>query len=165
MMDINGPYFINNIRTTTTKSAVQAYQECRSLFPGTGQLRAANSSPSYSLFWANSAADRFWTASMTFTCSSGSYIGWIASNQLGAAEIFLSQTKTVGGTVCLTENAASSVVIALEGNSSVSVPASVTIPAGQRCANYTATAVGYATGMIKAKLNGFWSVVRLDIWP
>jgi hypothetical protein len=108
-----------------------------------------------------------WVARSTYTCTAGSYIGFLASHQLGASEISFAATKSIGATVCLSQNAVSNVTVALESYSTTvaRVPASVIISAGSRCANYSISIVGALDTYIHAKLNGYWISNFLRVNP
>lgn len=142
-----------------------AYQACRALYPLDGQLRATGSITVTRTTFTQVRTD--WVASRTMACFRGAYAGFLSSNDLGAYDISFSTTKSVGGTVCLTQAAVSNVIVALESYATTvaTVPASVTIPAGSRCANYVVNIVGPFDTYIHAKLNGFWISKQLSVGP
>jgi hypothetical protein len=142
-----------------------AYRDCRSKFPLDGQLRATGSINISSVTIPSVRTE--WVASRSMACFRGAYAGFLSSNDLGAYSISFSSTRSVGGTVCLTETAAANVVIQLESYSTTvaTVPASVTIPRGARCANYVVNVVGPFDTYIHAKLNGYWISKMLSVGP
>jgi hypothetical protein len=67
----------------------------------------------------------------------------------------------------LTETAITDVTVQLESYKTTvaTVPASVVIRAGSRCASYSIKIVGALDTFIHAKLYGFWLSQQLSVYP
>ncbi|MFS4460133.1 hypothetical protein [Bdellovibrio sp. HCB2-146] len=133
------------------------YQECRLRISG-GQLVPNGSA-------MKTSANNVYTVKQNFYCYSGAYRGWIASHRTMAVSMRVGQTAS--SEVCLTQAAgAGGVVVKMVGAyGRVSVPSSVTVPAGSTCVNVTFSGVkGSGTEQVFAILNGYAQYIVVDVY-
>lgn len=133
------------------------YQECRLRISG-GQLIPNGSA-------IKTSANYVYTVKQNFYCYSGTYKGWIASHSTMAVSMRVGQTAS--SEVCLTQAAgAGGVVVKMAAAyGRVSVPSTVTIPAGSTCVNVTFTGVkGSGTEQVFAILNGYAQYIIVDVY-
>ncbi len=146
----------NAIRYMYFNGAVKS-RECSNAIPG--GILVPNGSP------VTSSTSTSHTVSQKFYCYSGAYLGWLGS--FNAAQSTANVGVTVSSQVCLTQAAPAggAIVKLVSAFGRVSVPASVTIPAGSQCANISIKAVkGSGTEQIFAILQGYALYIVMDIY-
>lgn len=113
------------------------YYQCQAAFPGQGQMQKTSEPIQNPVRF--DGFNNMYSYTQSWICRNGPYTGWPQSLMLSHASVTVPAPFT--GTICAAQAAPTAgIVVKLAANySAVTLPATVTIPAGSLCATFNAT--------------------------